>query len=152
MSYIEIAQRDGGSVVRIKADNHETILSSGAQLYADDRDALEAIAIAAQAFGIYVRRPVKVLEDDQGAGIESGDGYLYTFRRVDERTAADADPQAIAVSITRAASQVSAAHGQLVDVVRKARGRGWSWAKIGRILGVSRQAAWERFHDKIDVD
>jgi len=32
---------------------------------------------------------------------------------------------------------------RMVDVLRK---RGVSWARIGEALGVSRQAAWDRFH------
>lgn len=33
----------------------------------------------------------------------------------------------------------------LVDWVRLVRGRGLSWAQVGGALGISRQAAWERF-------
>lgn len=33
----------------------------------------------------------------------------------------------------------------LVDRVVRLRGRGVSWARVGASLGVSRQAAWERF-------
>jgi hypothetical protein len=33
----------------------------------------------------------------------------------------------------------------LVDWVRLLRGRGLSWAQVGGALGISRQAAWERF-------
>ncbi|MEM6267152.1 MAG: ClpX C4-type zinc finger protein [Pseudomonadota bacterium] len=35
--------------------------------------------------------------------------------------------------------------GHLVDAVDALRARGVSWAKIAEPLGVSRQAAWERF-------
>ena len=39
-------------------------------------------------------------------------------------------------------SQVDAAVHDYVDVLR---GRGISWTRIGQALGVSKQAAWERF-------
>jgi len=45
-------------------------------------------------------------------------------------------PSSAAVESTRALLQ------QHVDMLR---GRGVSWDKIGRALGVTRQAAWERF-------
>jgi len=31
--------------------------------------------------------------------------------------------------------------------VRDLRAEGWSWAMVGQILGVSKQAAWARFGD-----
>ncbi len=39
-------------------------------------------------------------------------------------------------------SQVDAAVHDHVDILR---GRGISWTRIGQALGVSKQAAWERF-------
>jgi len=53
-------------------------------------------------------------------------------------------------AIERAIAQVEAARAQLVGAVACARDEGWSWARIGRTLGVSRQAAWERFHHHIE--
>jgi hypothetical protein len=44
--------------------------------------------------------------------------------------------------ISRTADQVNEF---LVDWVRLARARKLSWAEIGKALGTSRQAAWERF-------
>ena len=38
----------------------------------------------------------------------------------------------------------------LVDWVELARSRKLSWAQIGKALGVSRQAAWERFAQRVD--
>ncbi|HEY7703571.1 MAG TPA: hypothetical protein VID03_01935 [Acidimicrobiia bacterium] len=38
-----------------------------------------------------------------------------------------------------------AAEKLLYQSVQKARESGHSWAEIGRAMGVSRQAAWERF-------
>lgn len=34
---------------------------------------------------------------------------------------------------------------RMVELVRRARARGWSWAEVGKALGVSRQAAFDRF-------
>jgi hypothetical protein len=45
-------------------------------------------------------------------------------------------PATAAVEATRAVLRTQ------VDILRK---RGVSWAAIGTVLGVSRQAAWERF-------
>jgi hypothetical protein len=38
------------------------------------------------------------------------------------------------------------ARGDLDEAVLRARQAGRSYAEIGAVLGVSRQAAWERFH------
>src|SRR5262245_52777662 len=46
------------------------------------------------------------------------------------------------VRIQAVASQVDAAVHDHVDILR---GRGISWTRIGAALGVSKQAAWERF-------
>ena len=46
--------------------------------------------------------------------------------------------------------KVTAVQDQVSDFLRRwvqlARERGHTWADIGGILGVSRQAAWQRFH------
>jgi hypothetical protein len=36
--------------------------------------------------------------------------------------------------------------------VQTAREAGASWREIGRAIGVSHQAAWERFHAKLPID
>lgn len=41
---------------------------------------------------------------------------------------------------------IRTARGELVNAVVARRRDGWSWQRIGDALGVSRQAAWERFH------
>jgi hypothetical protein len=43
------------------------------------------------------------------------------------------------------AAAVETARGVLDAQVEILRGRGVSWAQIGEALGISRQAAWERF-------
>jgi hypothetical protein len=54
----------------------------------------------------------------------------------------DADLLARLPLIARTGAQVDRF---LVDWVRVLRGRGLSWAQVGGALGISRQAAWERF-------
>ncbi|NUR07942.1 MAG: hypothetical protein HOQ45_13170 [Nocardioidaceae bacterium] len=39
----------------------------------------------------------------------------------------------------------------LVDWVRLVRSRGLSWAQVGGALGISRQAAWERFARQVEA-
>lgn len=48
-------------------------------------------------------------------------------------------------AIADAADAVAAAEGQLRETVEVARARGRSWRHIGLVLGISRQAARERF-------
>lgn len=55
----------------------------------------------------------------------------------------------IYAAVASAAAELEKAQQRLVDAVREARASGYSWAKIGKLFGVSRQAAWERFHDKV---
>jgi ATP-dependent Clp protease ATP-binding subunit ClpX len=47
--------------------------------------------------------------------------------------------------IARVADQVE---GSLTTWVRRVRGRGVSWARIGEALDMTRQSAWERFSDR----
>ena len=47
--------------------------------------------------------------------------------------------------LTRVQAVVSQADAALHDYVDVLRGRGISWTRIGAALGVSKQAAWERF-------
>ena len=47
--------------------------------------------------------------------------------------------------LARVQATVSQADAALHDYVDVLRGRGISWTRIGETLGVSKQAAWERF-------
>lgn len=49
--------------------------------------------------------------------------------------------------IRRADQNLRAAQAELRRVVQAARTNGRSWDQIGTQLGVSKQAAWERFHE-----
>lgn len=57
----------------------------------------------------------------------------------------DAEVLATLPQILASAEQNAAFAQEWVDLLR---GRNVSWAEIGRVLGVSRQAAWERFARK----
>lgn len=50
-------------------------------------------------------------------------------------------------AMIEAQSEVGRATGRLRETVSQARAAGASWAEIGGVLGVSRQAAQQRFKD-----
>lgn len=52
-------------------------------------------------------------------------------------------------AVAEAADQIRADEVRLLELVEKARENGRSWARIGIALGVSRQAARERFSEKV---
>jgi hypothetical protein len=60
----------------------------------------------------------------------------------------DASPLRAVASAQRA---IDAAEEALVDAVAAARAADFSWTWIGTVLGVSRQAARQRFVEKIDA-
>jgi ClpX C4-type zinc finger len=47
--------------------------------------------------------------------------------------------------LPRVAAMAAQVDQQLTVWVRKARGRGITWTRIGEALGMTRQSAWERF-------
>jgi hypothetical protein len=47
--------------------------------------------------------------------------------------------------LPRVAAMAAQVEQQLTAWVRKARGRGITWTRIGESLGMTRQSAWERF-------
>jgi hypothetical protein len=51
-----------------------------------------------------------------------------------------------------ALGEVNAAEQKVVRIMAAARELGATWQQIGDVLGISRQAAWERFADKIGTD
>ena len=53
-------------------------------------------------------------------------------------------------TVPAAAAAVGAAEERLKDHVTLLRRRGFSWNRIASVLGVSRQAAWERFSSETD--
>lgn len=51
----------------------------------------------------------------------------------------------IFTSLAKAKDTKEAAEAQMRDAVQEARGANYPWVKIGEALGISRQAAWERY-------
>jgi hypothetical protein len=58
----------------------------------------------------------------------------------------------MATAISDAAAAVVTANLHLGDVVATAHHAGASWESIGKVLGVSRQGAWERFHRRAEQE
>lgn len=91
----------------------------------------------------------------QGPGVHICDACVALCARVltGQPTAAFAgwasltDDELLA-TLPAAASAVRASEDQLRDHVAQLRQRGVSWERIATALGVSRQAAWERFSDE----
>jgi hypothetical protein len=83
-----------------------------------------------------------------GSCLDHYAGVIAEFRRTGREQApawegmSDADLLARLPLIAQTGAQVDRF---LVDWVRVVRSRGLSWAQIGGALGISRQAAWERF-------
>jgi hypothetical protein len=50
--------------------------------------------------------------------------------------------------LPRIAAVAAQVEGSLTTWVRRVRGRGVSWARIGEALDMTRQSAWERFSDR----
>lgn len=53
--------------------------------------------------------------------------------------------------IADAADEVKAGNARIAELVTVARANGRSWGQIGLALGVSRQAARERFSEKVSA-
>lgn len=51
----------------------------------------------------------------------------------------------VAIVVAVAATASDAAHHAVHEAVGRARSAGLSWSEIGQILGISRQAAYQRF-------
>ena len=87
-----------------------------------------------------------------GSCLDYYTGVVAEFRRTGAdnpppwETMSDADVLGKLALIVRTGAQVDAF---LVEWVQLARSRGLSWAEVGKALGVSRQAAWERFAAEI---
>jgi ClpX C4-type zinc finger len=69
-----------------------------------------------------------------------------TGESVREFTAWDAQPDdELLASMARTQAVVAQVDAAIRDHASVLRGRGISWSRIGEALGVSKQAAWERF-------
>jgi len=78
-----------------------------------------------------------------GRAVENGEYAAFTRRvlRAYARRVADGDVEAITVMLGLSA-EIDAAIGQAVTGLR---GFGYSWAEIACRLGITRQAAWQRW-------
>lgn len=81
--------------------------------------------------------------------IAQGDAFADKFEQYEPRDVDRGEPALMAVR--RVAYQRSLIERDLVEAVRKARTDGMSWAKIGKELGTSGEAARQRYGDKIDA-
>ena len=61
------------------------------------------------------------------------------------RTFGDWNDDELLLQLKPRANVVKQAEASMTDIVRILRDRTVTWARIGEALGVSRQAAWERF-------
>jgi hypothetical protein len=52
--------------------------------------------------------------------------------------------------LREARDEVDRAEDEVARLVSTARQLGYSWERIGQALGVTRPAAWERYHDRTD--
>jgi hypothetical protein len=75
-----------------------------------------------------------------------------------ERLADELDPETAHVELTDDLQKIAAAseavredEARLLEAVESARGRGRSWNEIAVALGVSRQAARQRFSGKVGI-
>lgn len=55
------------------------------------------------------------------------------------------------MALRRAAYRRALIEWELIEMVRRARQTGASWAKIGKELGTSGEAARQRYADKVDA-
>jgi DNA-directed RNA polymerase specialized sigma24 family protein len=103
------------------------------------------------------RRPTREEVDAAGiawrkaAGLDDDDDDDWSF--ADEPAAPDPIAADVFGGISRRAlaqarDNLAGATEQYEQAVRQARANGWTWAEIGRILGVSRQALHKRFRNR----
>ena len=81
------------------------------------------------------KRPGRVRENDEYAA------FARRVLRAYARRVADGDVEALTL-MTDLAAEIDTAIGQ---AVKGLRAFGYSWAEIGSRLGVTRQAAWQRW-------
>lgn len=81
--------------------------------------------------------------------IARADELAEEFEHYDPRDGDRGEPPLMA--LRRLAYRRSLIEKELADAVREAREAGASWAKIGRELGTSGEAARQRYADRVDV-
>lgn len=78
---------------------------------------------------------------------EAAERFEMLADRLDPATAEVEDASDLR-TIAEAADAISDAEARLTEAVVRARANGRSWNRIAIALGVSRQAARQRYHDK----
>lgn len=81
--------------------------------------------------------------------IAQADAFADKFEQYEPRDADRGEPTLMA--LRRVAYQRSLIERDLAEAVRRARIDGVSWAKIGKELGTSGEAARQRYANKIDA-
>lgn len=81
--------------------------------------------------------------------IAQADAFADKFERYEPRDDDRGEPALMA--LRRVAYQRSLIERDLAEAVRKARTDGLSWAKIGKELGTTGEAARQRYGDTIDA-
>lgn len=81
--------------------------------------------------------------------IAQADELADEFERYEPREEERGEPAMMA--LRRAAYRRALIERELVDMVVQARRAGASWAKIGRELGTSGEAARQRYADRVDA-
>ena len=51
------------------------------------------------------------------------------------------------IKLEKACIKVKAGNDQMLELIRDLRAEGVSWTRIGKALGVSRQAAWRKYQE-----
>jgi hypothetical protein len=86
------------------------------------------------------------LSDSAGSETATTAWHVSMALPQDVSTATDAiDPLVMLVMLAYGRARVE---DKMFEVVRTCRDDGKSWTQIGEVLGVSKQAAWERFSDE----
>lgn len=80
--------------------------------------------------------------------IARADALAKEFEDYEPRDEDRGEPPLLA--LRRVAYQRALIERELAEAVRQARNAGASWAKIGRELGTSGEAARQRYADKVD--
>jgi DNA-directed RNA polymerase specialized sigma24 family protein len=76
---------------------------------------------------------------------ELADGTWIMKVRVPSRRRTAADDSGTLGPAAGVSSAIGDLQEKLAELVRQARADGYTWTQIGSALGISKQAAWERF-------
>ena len=97
----------------------------------DDKD----VDVDVEGLALGELEPELVEEDD-------GDAWVMRIRVPKLKRNGDDDALVRAAGVSGAIEDLQ---GEIGALVRRARSQGYSWTQIGDALGMSKQAAWERF-------